>query len=318
VIWISDVSEGKHTPVLLERFVEALCQDVDGCYVDATFGRGGHARAILGRLSSRGRLIGMDRDPLAVQAGERLAGQDTRFYMEHAAFAELDAVLDRHGWETAAGIGFDLGTSSPQLEDPARGFSFQHEGPLDMRMDSGSGLPLARRLAGVSEQELAEIIRQYGGERHASRIARAILRVLHQGRLMTTRDLENACFHAIPKQARFGRIHPATRTFQALRIWVNDEMVQLRAGLQSAMLRLAPEGRLAVISFHSGEDRLTRDTIEAQVHPCTCPTDFPICACGLIPGMRWVDKKPIRPEPDEAGSNPRSRSARLRVAEKLA
>ncbi len=311
------MSDSAHIPVLPEAFVDALCLDKDGCYVDATFGRGGHSRAILDRLSRNGRLIGLDRDPEAVRAGRKLAEEDTRFYIEHAAFAELDAVLDRHGWETAAGIGFDLGTSSPQLEDSTRGFSFQQEGPLDMRMDPQSGTALAQRLGRISERELGKIIRQYGGERYAGRIARAILRTLREGGLMTTRDLENACFHAVPRPARHGGIHPATRTFQALRIWVNDEMEQLRAGLQSAMQRLAPHGRLAVISFHSGEDRLARDLIEARVHPCTCPPDFPVCACGLIPDMRWIDKKPIRPAPDEENANPRSRSARLRVAEKL-
>jgi len=294
-----------------------LCLDKDGHYVDATFGRGGHSRAILDRLSRNGRLIGLDRDPEAVRAGRKLAEKDARFCIEHAAFAELDAVFDSHGWETAAGIGFDLGTSSPQLEDPARGFSFRQEGPLDMRMDTQSGLPLAMRLGRISEHELGKIIRQYGGERYAGRIARAILRALREGGLMTTRDLENACFHAVPRPARHGGIHPATRTFQALRIWVNDEMGQLRTGLQSAMQRLAPHGRLAVISFHSGEDRLARDLIEARVHPCTCPPDFPVCTCGLIPDMRWINKKPIRPAPDEESANPRSRSARLRVAEKL-
>lgn len=311
------MSNNAHTSVLPEAFADSLCLNKDGYYVDSTFGRGGHSRAILDRLSRNGRLIGLDRDPEAVHAGDKLAEEDTRFCIEHAAFAELDAVLDRHGWETAAGIGFDLGTSSPQLEDPARGFSFQHKGPLDMRMDPQSGLSLARRLSAVSERELENIIRQYGGERYAGRIARAILRTLREGDLMTTRDLENACFHAIPKRARYGNIHPATRTFQALRIWINDEAGQLRAGLQSAMQRLGPHGRLAIISFHSGEDRLTRDLIEARVHPCTCPPDFPVCACGRTPTMRWVHKKPIRPADDEAEINPRSRSARLRVAERL-
>ncbi len=307
-----------HTPVLLEAFVDALCQDTDGRYIDATFGRGGHSRAILGRLSRTGRLIGLDRDPEAVHAGRQLEKKDARFRMEHTTFAELDAVLDRHGWETVAGVGFDLGTSSPQFDDPSRGLSFQHNGPLDMRMNPQSGKPLSIRLAQVSERELETIIRQYGGERFAGRIARAILRALHTGTLATTRDLENICFHAVPRQARHGHIHPATRTFQALRIWINDEMAQLRAGLAAAMRRLAPRGRLVVIAFHSGEDRLVRDMIEAQVHPCICPPDFPVCTCGRTPTMRWISKKPIRPTTDETRANPRSRSARLRVAERLA
>jgi len=318
VAWISDVQDDTHVPVLSGAFVDALCHNPDGCYVDATFGRGGHSRTILGRLSRHGRLLGLDRDPAAVQAGRQLEREDARFCIVHAAFAELETVLDAHEWETVAGIGFDLGTSSPQLEDPSRGFSFQHVGPLDMRMNPESGETLAQRLARTSERELDTIIRQYGGERFARRIARAILNALHDGRLATTRDLENVCFHAVPRHARHGRTHPATRTFQALRIWVNDEMTQLHTGLEAAMRRLAPHGRLAVIAFHSGEDRLVRDVIEAQVHPCICPPDFPVCTCGRIPTMRWVNKKPGRPEADEVAANPRSRSARLRVAERLA
>jgi len=312
------VQETSHTPVLLDTFVEVLCRNADGYYVDATFGRGGHSRAILDRLSRAGRLIALDRDPEAVRIGRQLEQDDARFHIEHATFADLEAVLDRHGWETAAGFGFDLGASSPQFEDPARGFSFRHDGPLDMRMNPHDGEPLSTRLAHVSERELADIIRQHGSERFAGRIARAILRALHAGNLKTTRDLENICFHVVPQQARHGHIHPATRTFQALRIWVNDEMAQLRTGLEAAMRRLAPNGRLAVIAFHSGEDRLVRDLIESQVHPCICPPDFPVCACGRMPSMRWVNKKPLRPAPEEIKANPRSRSARLRVAEKLA
>ncbi len=312
------MQDDTHVPVLPDAFVDALCHDADGHYVDATFGRGGHSRTILGRLSRHGRLLGLDRDPAAVQAGRQLEREDTRFCIVHADFAELEAVLDAHEWETVAGIGFDLGASSPQLEDPSRGFSFQYAGPLDMRMNPESGEALAQRLAHTSERELETIIRQYGGERFARRIAQAILNALHDGRLATTRDLEHACFHAVPRHARHGRTHPATRTFQALRIWVNDEMTQLRAGLETAMRRLAPHGRLGVIAFHSGEDRLVRDVIEAQVNACICPPDFPVCTCGRAPTMRWVNKKPIRPAADEIIANPRSRSARLRVAERLA
>ena len=312
------MAEFVHTPVLLDTFVDALCLDQDGHYVDATFGRGGHSRAILDRLSQNGRLIGLDRDPVAIQEGQRLAEQDSRFQIVYAAFSELDAVLDTHGWETATGVGFDLGTSSPQLEDSTRGFSFQQEGPLDMRMDPQSGQPLSALLARVSERELEGVIRQLGGERYAGRLARTIVRAQHEGRLVTTRDLENVCFHAVPRHARFGKIHPATRTFQALRMWVNEEMDQLQSGVQAAMHRLSPGGRLAVISFHSGEDRCVRDMIEAEVNPCVCPSDFPICACGRTPSMRWIHKKPVRPSAEEEDANPRSRSARLRVAERLA
>jgi len=306
-----------HAPVLLESFVDALCTRPDGCYVDATFGRGGHTRALLDRLSPAGRLLGLDRDPEAVREGERLAAQDGRFCIRHAAFADLDEALDTLGWSRVHGIGFDLGVSSPQLDDAGRGFSFSQDGPLDMRMDSGAGKPLSERLARVGERELADILRRYGDERYAGRIARSILRAHAEGGMTRTSELENVVFHAVPRQGRFGGAHPATRTFQALRMWVNDEMGQLQAGIAAAMQRLLPGGRLAVISFHSGEDRRVRDLIESEVHPCICPPDFPICACGRVASMRWVQKKPIRATAEEVAANPRSRSALLRIAERL-
>jgi len=306
-----------HIPVLLKPFVDALCTDSDGCYVDATFGRGGHARALLSCLSEQGRLLALDRDPQAIAEGERLAAEDARFSIQHRPFANLDAALDEVGWDAASGIGFDLGVSSPQLDDASRGFAFGKDGPLDMRMDTGSGATLVERLRRMGVRELAHVLREYGDERYAGRIARAILHAYGEGKLMRTSELENVCFHAVPRQARYGGTHPATRTFQALRIWVNDEMGQLEMGIKAAMERLAPNGRLAVISFHSGEDRRVRDLIEACVHPCICPPEFPICACGKTPSMRWVQKKPLRASEDECDRNPRSRSARLRIAEKI-
>ncbi len=306
-----------HIPVLRDAFVEALCINPDGYFVDATFGRGGHAKALLARLSGKGRLLALDRDPQAVAEGERLAAADARFCIWHRPFADLEAVLDESGWDAVHGIGFDLGVSSPQLDNASRGFSFSQDGPLDMRMDTGSGSTLLQRLERTGERELVHILREYGDERYAGRIARAMIHARDKGMLMRTPDLENICFHAVPKHARYGRTHPATRTFQALRIWVNDEMGQLETGIRAAMGRLAPGGRLAVISFHSGEDRRVRNLIEAQVHPCTCPPEFPVCICGKVPVMRWIQKKPLRPAEDECNGNPRSRTARLRVAEKL-
>ncbi len=307
-----------HVPVLRDAFVEALCHRPDGRYVDATFGRGGHARALLARLGAAGRLLALDRDPEAVAEGRRLVAEDGRFSIRHAPFGELDAVLADEGWNEVDGVGFDLGVSSPQLDEAGRGFSFGREGPLDMRMDPTRGPSLADRLARVDERTLARVLRDHGDERYAARIARAILRARREGRMKTTRDLENACFHAVPPHARYGRTHPATRTFQALRIWVNDEMGQLEAGLNAAMDHLAPGGRLVVISFHSGEDRRVRDLIEARVHPCTCPPEFPVCVCGRTPSMRWLQKKPLRPSEAECAANPRARTARMRVAERLA
>ncbi len=309
---------GRHAPVLLTPFIDALCTSPDGRYVDATFGRGGHARALLEKLSPSGRLLALDRDPDAVREGQRLAAQDERFCVRHCAFAELDAALDETGWDKVHGIGFDLGVSSPQLDDAERGFSFSRDGPLDMRMDTGHGQPLCERLVRINERELADIIRRYGNERYAGRIARAILHARDGGDMTRTAQLENVVFHAMPKKARFGGAHPATRTFQALRMWVNDEMAQLEEGIKAAMQRLLPGGRLAVISFHSGEDRTVRDLIEAEVHACTCPPDFPICVCGRMPSMRWLQKKPLRANAVEIAENARSRSALLRVAERLA
>jgi len=307
-----------HRPVLLEPFVSALCADPGGRYVDATFGRGGHSCALLARLSPAGRLLGLDRDPLAVAAGEALAAVDPRFSIAHTHFGALAAALDAQGWQQVDGIGFDLGISSPQVDDAARGFSFQASGPLDMRMNPEAGKPLSELLKKTDERRLTAIIRDYGDERYAARIARRILEAVQSDALHTTRDLENICFHAVPANQRHQGAHPATRTFQALRIWVNDEENEIRVGLAAAMQRLASGGRLAVISFHSGEDRLVRDLIEEQVNPCRCPREFPICVCGKKPTMRWLQKKPIRADEQELAENPRSRSAMLRVAERLA
>jgi len=306
-----------HIPVLRDEFIDAWLSDPDGRYVDCTFGRGGHSRALLSHLSEQGRLLGLDRDPEAVAEGERLAKEDSRFSIIHSDFGHLEDALADMGWEQVNGIGFDLGVSSPQVDDAGRGFSFQKDGPLDMRMDTSSGLPLSRMLEHVSERELADIIFEFGDERHSRRIARAILKARDEGKLARTKDLENVCFHAMPRQARHGGIHPATRTFQALRMWVNSEIDQIEIGVRAAMQHLLPGGHLSVISFHSGEDRLIRDLIEAEVHPCTCPPQMPMCVCGKTPTMSWIQKKPLRPSEDELSGNPRSRSSRLRVAERL-
>jgi len=308
----------EHIPVLANEFIDALSIDPDGSYIDATFGRGGHSRMLLKRLSSKGRLLALDRDPDAIKVGRALEAEDSRFTIIHSDFGAFDDAIESAGWDKVTAIGFDLGVSSPQFDQAYRGFSFQHEGPLDMRMNFEQGQPLSKKLERVSDKELADVIRQYGDERYAMRIAKAILRELNNGDLNTTRDLENACFHAVPKQARYGGAHPATRTFQALRIWVNDEYGQLESGIKAAMTHLIPGGRLAVISFHSGEDRRIRDLVEAEVHPCTCPPQFPMCVCGHVASMRWVQKKPVRASESETTANPRSRSSMLRIAEAVA
>ena len=307
----------EHIPVLAAPFIDALITDPDGHYIDATFGRGGHARMILERLSEHGHLTALDRDPEAITAGQSLARADSRFQIVHSDFASLEDVIIKTGASDIRGIGFDLGVSSPQLDQAERGFSFQADGPLDMRMNPDTGRPVSELLKKISEKDLSHIIRNFGDERFAHRIARAILKAVQKGELSTTGELENICFHAVPPKARHGSTHPATRTFQALRIWVNDEYGQIDTAIKAAMHHLAPGGRLAVISFHSGEDRRIRDLIEAEVNPCTCPREFPMCVCGKTPSMRWVQKKPIRANEDELESNPRSRSAMLRVAERL-
>jgi len=307
----------EHIPVLREAFVDAIFSDPDGSYIDCTFGRGGHSRALLARLSSQGRLLALDRDPEAVAAGKELAQHDNRFSICHSDFAQLNSALESEAWSKVIGVGFDLGVSSPQVDNAARGFSFRHNGPLDMRMDTESGRPLSRMLDHVSERELVDLLRSFGDERYARRIASAILKAKHADALNTTSDLENICFHAVPKQARYGSTHPATRSFQALRIWVNGEMDQIDAGIGAAITHLQPGGKLAVISFHSGEDRRIRDLIQSAVQPCTCPPEMPMCVCGKKPSMRWLQKKPLRADEQEITDNPRSRSSMLRVAQRL-
>jgi len=307
----------EHIPVLASPFIDALLTDPDGHYVDATFGRGGHARMLLDRLSDKGRLLALDRDPQAIATANILAEEDHRFQIIHSDFAGLQDAMSEADESNICGIGFDLGVSSPQLDQAERGFSFQHDGPLDMRMNPNAGEPVSERLKKVSEKDLTHIIRSFGDERFAGRMARAILKVAQKGTLNTTRELENICFHAVPPKTRHGSTHPATRTFQALRIWVNDEYGQINTAIKAAIHCLAPLGRLAVISFHSGEDRRIRDLIEAEVNPCACPREFPMCVCGKVATMRWVQKKPIRASESELEENPRSRSAMLRVAERL-
>ncbi len=307
----------EHIPVLRDAFIDAILSDPDGHYVDCTFGRGGHSRALLARLSSRGRLLALDRDSDAIAVGKELEQQDERFTICHSDFAQLSATLDGEGWNKVSGIGFDLGVSSPQVDNAARGFSFRYDGPLDMRMDTENGQPLSDMLDRVSERELVDLLRSFGDERYARRIATAILKARRSNTLNSTADLENICFHAVPKQARYGSTHPATRTFQALRIWVNGEMDQIDAGIHAAVVHLKPGGKLAIISFHSGEDKRIRDLIASEVRPCTCPPEMPICVCGKKPTMRWLQKKPVRADEQEISSNPRSRSSMLRVAQRL-
>ncbi|MDQ6950470.1 MAG: 16S rRNA (cytosine(1402)-N(4))-methyltransferase RsmH [Mariprofundales bacterium] len=321
----SDAKDDGHVPVLATPFVEALCHRPDGVVVDATFGRGGHSRMVLERLSNQGRLIALDRDPEAVAYGQRLEREDARFRIVHAEFGDLGAVLAEMEVTAADAVGFDFGVSSPQLDQQQRGFSFGGTGPLDMRMNPEMGAPLSSLLAKVNHSELTKIIREYGEERFAGRVARTILEARDAGVLSSTTDLAEVITRALPAKARHPKRHhgqtgrdrhPATRTFQGLRIWVNDEYGQIARGLASAMAALTPGGKLVAIAFHSGEDSRVRDIVESHVHPCTCPPQFPICICHRVADMAWTQKKPLRADAVELAHNPRARSAKLRIATK--
>lgn len=297
-----------HVPVLLDAVLDGLAPGPGSAVVDCTFGRGGHAAAILSRIGPTGRVVAIDRDPEAVRAGLRLA--DPRLQMVHARFDALGAICEERGLASRVdGVLFDLGVSSPQLEDPSRGFSIRREGPLDMRMDPEEGEPVGEWLDRVSERELARVIATYGEERRARRIARAIVR---SRPIATTTELAAAIERGAP--SRETTIHPATRTFQALRIHVNREIECLEAALPAAVDVLRPGGRLAVISFHSLEDRVAKRFLRAESREMPGPRGLP---SRRRPRMRTVSGR-VRPSADEVAANPRSRSAVLRVAERVA
>jgi len=304
-----------HTPVLLEESLESLVIDPDGIYVDGTFGRGGHARALLARLGAGGRLLGLDRDPRAVAAGAALARRDPRFAMAHAPISRMEEVTRRRGlFGRVSGLLLDLGVSSPQLEEPDRGFSFLADGPLDMRMDTSGGQTAAQWLMGAEEAEIASVLRGYGEERHAGRIARAIVRARDEQPIVTTRALGRIVAAAGPDREP-GR-HPATRTFQAIRIHVNRELEELRACLAGVCGLLTAGGRLVVISFHSLEDRIVKRFVRDEARGDRFPRGVPVTARETRARLRPVGK-PVRPSDAEVAANPRARSALMRVAERL-
>ena len=297
-----------HVPVLLDAVLEGLALGPGSVVVDCTFGRGGHAAAILARIGPAGRVVAIDRDPDAIRAGRLL--RDPRLEMVHARFDRLGAICEERGLSAHVdGVLFDLGVSSPQLEDPARGFSIRRDGPLDMRMDPGEGEPVGAWLARVSERELAGVIARYGEERRARRIAGAIVRAQP---IATTTELAAIIERAAP--AREASIHPATRTFQALRIHVNREIECLEAALPAAVEVLRPGGRLAVVSFHSLEDRVAKRFLRAESREVPGPRGLPAPRRAR---MQAVAAR-VRPTSCEVAANPRSRSAVLRVAERLA
>lgn len=303
----------EHKTVLLAEAVEALAVKADGVYVDATFGRGGHSRSILARLGPAGRLIALDRDPAAVAAGRAIA--DSRFAIRHARFAALTEALREEGVTAVDGLLFDLGVSSPQIDEAERGFSFRADAPLDMRMDPSGGEPAAAWLARASEEEIRGVIKNYGEERFAGPIAKAIVAARTRERIDRTVQLARIVAAAV-RTREVGQ-DPATRTFQALRIHVNQELEELSLALPQALAMLRPGGRLAVISFHSLEDRIVKRFLRSHARP-EVPERLPLKAMEMPqPRLRLVGK-PVRPSPEEVNANPRARSAILRVAEKLA
>ena len=306
-----------HKPVLLDECLTALDIKPDGCYVDGTLGRAGHSLEIVRRLTT-GRLIGIDRDDAALEAAkERLAPYMDRVTLVHSNFDRLGEILRQLTPDGVDGMLFDLGVSSPQLDDAGRGFSYMHDAPLDMRMDRTSDLTAREVVNGWSYEELRRILFEYGEERYAPAIASAICRRREEREIETTLELAELIRSAMPAKALREKQHPAKRSFQAIRIAVNGELDALPPMLRAAADGLKTGGRLAVISFHSLEDRIIKRTMQELATGCTCPPEFPVCVCGKKPKMKLVTRKPVVPGPAELAYNPRARSAKLRVAEKL-
>jgi 16S rRNA (cytosine1402-N4)-methyltransferase len=305
-----------HTPVLLGPVVELIVPALEhgGVFVDGTLGLGGHARAILER-APRAELVGIDRDPGALEtARANLASYQERVRFVRDDFESIPAVLERLGVEEVRGVLLDLGVSSPQLDEAHRGFSFRGAGPLDMRMDPDQPLMASTVVNEYSQRDLAAVIRRYGEERFASRVAAAIVR--HRP-IRDTTHLAEVVKEAIPAATRRTGGHPARRTFQALRLEVNRELEALERVLPGAILSLAPGGRLVVISYHSLEDRITKRALADAAKGCVCPSDFPVCVCGAEAEVRLLTRRPVRPSDDEVANNPRASAAKLRAAEKL-
>ena len=306
-----------HVSVLLHECIENLNIRPDGIYLDGTLGMGGHSYEIASRLST-GRLIGIDRDETAIErAGRRLAPFEDRVTLVHGNFSDAAAILESLGIDGVDGMLFDLGVSSPQLDETERGFSYMADAPLDMRMDAGDSLTAYDVVNTWDENRLNRILWDYGEERYARRITAAILMRRAQKPIETTLELVDVIRGAMPAPALREKQHPAKRSFQAIRIAVNDELGAIRAMMETAPDKLNPGGRLCVISFHSLEDRIVKSGIQARENGCTCPREAPICTCGFVKTLRSVTRKPILPSPEELAANPRSRSAKLRVAERV-
>ena len=314
---MNQTSSYNHVTVLLDEAVAALAVRPDGRYLDGTFGRGGHSRLLLRQLGPDGCLLGFDKDPLAIATGQALAAEDGRFVVVQRSFAELGAELAQRGWTgTLSGVLLDLGVSSPQLDDPERGFSFLHDGPLDMRMDPSRGVSAAQWIATANEDDIARVFREYGEERFAKRMARAVVQRRAVQPFERTADLAQVLTVANPAWEK-GK-NPATRAFQGLRIFINNELGDLEAGLEAALEALDVGGRLVVISFHSLEDRIVKQFMRrhAKGEADTLPRDLPIIPEKFVPRLKLLGK-PQYASAEEVKANPRSRSAVMRVAEKL-
>ena len=305
-----------HKPVLLDECLDALAIRPDGVYLDGTLGRAGHSLEILRRLTT-GRLIGIDRDMTAIEAAkERLAEFGDRVTLVHSNFSELGDVLRDLDVSGVDGMLFDLGVSSPQLDEAQRGFSYMQDAPLDMRMDATAALDAAQVVNTWSYEELRRILFDYGEERYAPQIAKAIVRRREEKPIETTLELVDIIRSAMPAAALREKQHPAKRSFQAIRIAVNDELGSVSKLMRCAFGRLNKGGRLAVITFHSLEDRIVKQTMKELATGCTCPPEFPVCVCGKKPKMKLITRKPIVSGAAELEYNPRARSAKLRVAER--
>ncbi len=304
-----------HTTVLLHETVDGCVTDPDGIYVDGTFGRGGHSRQLLGKLGGQGRLIGFDKDPRAIESGNELAAEDGRFQIVQSSFADMKSALAELGIEKVNGILLDLGVSSPQLDDAGRGFSFMKDGPLDMRMNPDAGMSAAEWVATTPEAEIARVLKEYGEERFAKRMARVLVEKRKNEEITRTLQLAEIIKHANPAWEKHK--HPATRAFQAIRIAVNNELGDLENVLADSVDLLTPAGRLSVISFHSLEDRMVKRFIRAQEKGKDLPPGLPVMEDQLGKTMKKIGKA-IMPGRDEIDRNPRARSAVLRIAERLA
>lgn len=311
------MSEFHHVSVLLEECIQGLNIKPDGIYVDGTLGGAGHSSHIAARLTT-GRLIGIDRDEVALAAAaERLAPYQDRVTLVHSNFCEIASVLAELGIEGVDGILLDLGVSSPQLDDGARGFSYMTDAPLDMRMDHSDALTAAAVVNTWPYEELKRILYEYGEERYAPQIASAICKRREQAPIGTTLELVDIIRSAMPPAALREKQHPAKRSFQAIRIAVNDELGAVSQVMRDAIPCLNPGGRLAVITFHSLEDRIVKNAMAEAARGCTCPPSFPVCVCGKKPKVRLITRKPLVSGEEELARNPRARSAKLRICEKL-